>query len=99
MERKVFPKREKLAAQHRTHVNAQEHSGQYSEQEPRNLFFSLPIELQRKIEIMRSHPVADIVRKQIPPGFSFGQDRVRYAFPRPYPGVPHPGDGIVEEMD
>ena len=87
----MFPKREKLAAEHRTHVNAQE-------SEPKNLFFSLPIELQRKIEIMRSHPVADLVRKEIPPGFFFGQDRPSstYAFPRRYTGPPDPK---VSEVD
>ena len=101
----MFPKREKLAAQHRTHVNAQEHSGQYSEQEPKNLFFSLPIELQRKIEIMRSHPVADLVRKEIPPPpkFQFGPAGPvgTYAFPRPYPSGSGwgPPDPKVSEVD
>jgi hypothetical protein len=88
----MFPKREKLAAEHRTHVNAQE-------SEPKNLFFSLPIELQRKIEIMRSHPVADLVRKEIPPGFMFGPPTREYAFPRPYPSGSGPEPTLHLEVD
>jgi len=69
-------------------------------QQPKNLFYSLPIELQRKIEIMKSHPVADIVRDNMPPKiepFQFGASR-KYAFPRPYIG-PIQGQPIIEEID